>query len=48
MDDPESGSPAGLQDEIAPCPQSHHQTHPVLSKSWLLPISVNKSFSTIS
>ena len=47
MDDPESESPAGLQDEIAPCPQSRHQAHPVLSRCWLLPTSVNKSSSTI-
>ena len=47
MDDPESRRPAGLQGELVPCPQSHHQTHPELSKCWLLPVSVNKSFSMI-
>lgn len=45
MDDPESRRPAGLQGELVPCPQSRHQTHPELSKCWLLPVSVNKSFS---
>lgn len=47
MDDPESRRLAGLQGELVPCPQSRHQTHPELSKCWLLPVSVNKSFSTI-